>query len=116
MFTECLLCAGHCARHSGKDSEMEKATVLKELSTRQGRNTWLPVPDTGSLCDEPGPDFPWLESPRVPFHCSAGPWRGSGGGLFQTGPHAVLPPPLGEPAGGKLGSAARQRGPGGSEC
>ena len=97
MFTEYLLCAGHCARHSGKDSEMDKVTVLKELNTWQGRNTWLPVLDTGSLCDRLGPDLPWLEFPHAPFHHSAGPWRSLGDGLFQAGPHAVLPPPLGEP-------------------
>ena len=51
-----------------------------------GKEHWLPVLDTGSLCDRPGPHLPWLESPHAPFHRSAGPWRSSGGGLFQAGP------------------------------
>ena len=73
MFTECLLCAGHCAGHSGKDSEMDKVTVLKELSTRQGRNTGFQSSTRAACVTGPAHISPGLSPHTLPSTAVLGP-------------------------------------------
>lgn len=96
MLTEYLLCAGHCARHSGKDSEMDKVTVLKEWGTWQGRTPGFQSSTQAVCVTGPAQISPGLSS-HMPLSPQCWSLEERRDGLLQAGPHAVLPP-LGEPA------------------